>query len=146
MQVQLLVERGQNECVVRLAGTAYLFKRNEYGHLVGDITDHDDIKWVSHPHHNTAFKPYIVSQKRILDEMVDETAPVADSPKTISETVESRMSAHFGNEMPVHEQVGKNAFAPHTGQVDESSAPAAEKPRPPYPKKGSKRPPKRSKR
>jgi hypothetical protein len=145
MQVQLLVERGQNECIVRLAGTAYIFKRNEYGHLVSDFTDHDDIKWVSHPHHDTAFKLYSVPQKNILDEMVDEAVPVADSPKAVPETSESRMSAHFGNEMPVHEQVGKNAFAPHTGQVDESSAPAAEKPRPPYPKKGSKRPPKRRK-
>ena len=53
MQVQLLVERDQNECIVKLAGTAYKFKRNEYGHLVSDITDHDDIKWVSDPHHNT---------------------------------------------------------------------------------------------
>ena len=33
------------------------------------------------------------------------------------------MSAHFENEMPVHEQVGKDAFAPHTGQVDESPKP-----------------------
>lgn len=143
MQVQLLVERGQNECIVRLAGTAYKFKRNEYGHLVSEITDHDDIKWVSDPHHNTAFKPYSVSQKRVLDEMVDEATPVADSPEAVPETVESRMSAHFGNEMPVHEKLGKDAFAPHTGQVDESPAPITVKPLPPYPKKGSKRPPKR---
>jgi hypothetical protein len=143
MQVQLLVERDQNECIVRLAGTAYKFKRNEHGHLVSEITDHDDIKWVSDPRHNTAFKPYSVPQKRVLDEMVDEAAPVADSPKAVPENVESRMSAHFGNEMPVHGQVGKNGFPPHTGQADEPSAPAAEKPRPPYPKKGSKRPPKR---
>ena len=81
MQVQLLVERDQDECIVKLAGTAYKFKRNEYGHLVSEITDHDDIKWVSDPHHNTAFKAYSVPKKRII-EVVDETVTVAEATET----------------------------------------------------------------
>jgi hypothetical protein len=136
MQVQLFVERDQNECIVNLAGTAYKFKRNDHGHLVSDITDQEHIKWVTDPFHNTAFKEYNVMKK-----ITDEVAPVADSPEAVPETAESRMSAHFGNEMPVHEQVGKDAFAPHTGQVDKSLE--AKKSLPPYPKKGSKRPQKR---
>ena len=71
MQVQLLVERDQNECIVNLAGTAYKFKRNEHGHLVSDITDQDHIKWVSDPFHNTAFKVYSVL-KKIIEEVVDD--------------------------------------------------------------------------
>ena len=140
MQVQLLVERDQNECIVNLAGTAYKFKRNDHGHLVSDITDQEHIKRISDPFHNTAFKEYNVL-KMITEEVVDEVAPVADSHEAVPETAESRMSAHFGNEMPVHEQVGKDAFAPHTGQVDKSLE--AKKSLPPYPKKGSKRPQKR---
>jgi hypothetical protein len=136
MQVQLLVERDQNECIVNLAGTAYKFKRNDHGHLVSDITDQEHIKRILDPFHNTAFKEY-----NVLKKITEEVAPVADSPEAVPETVESRMSAHFGNEMPVHAQVGKDAFAPHTGQVDES--PEAKKSLPPYPKKGSKRPQKR---
>jgi hypothetical protein len=66
MQVQLLVERDQNECIVRLAGTAYTFKRNEHGHLVSDITDHDDIKWVTDPIHNTAFKAYSAPKAKTI--------------------------------------------------------------------------------
>ena len=131
-----MVERDQNECIVKLAGTAYKFKRNEYGHLVSDITDHDDIKWVSDPHHNTSFKLYSEPKKKIIAVVVDEVVPVADSPEAVPETAESRMSAHFGNEMPVHEQVGKDAYAPHVGQVDTKGEPD----RPVYPKKGSKRP------
>ena len=136
MQVQLLVERDQNECIVNLAGTAYEFKRNDHGQLVSDITDQEHIKWVTDPFHNTAFKEYNVMKK-----ITDEVAPVADSPEAVPETAESRMSAHFGNEMPVHEQVGKDAFAPHTGHVDKSLE--AKKSLPPYPKNGSKRPQKR---
>jgi hypothetical protein len=136
MQVQLLVERDQNECIVNLAGTAYKFKRNDHGHLVCDITDQEHIKRISDPFHNTAFKEY-----NVLKKITEEVAPVADSPDAVPETAERRMSAHFGNEMPVHEQVGKDAFALHTGQVDES--PEAKKSLPPYPKKGSKRPQKR---
>ena len=138
MQVQLLVERDQNECIVNLAGTAYKFKRNDHGHLVSDITDQEHIKRISDPFHNTAFKEYNVL-KKITDEVVDEVAPVADSPEAVPETAESRMSAHFGNEMPVHEQVGKDAYAPHVGQIEKSDEPD----RPAYPKKGSKRPQKR---
>ena len=109
MQVQLFVERDQNECIVNLAGTAYKFKRNEHGHLVSEITDQEHIKWVTDPNHNTAFKAYSAPEKKISEEGVAEEG-------TIPETVESRMSAHFGNEM--------------TGT----------KLLPKYPQKGSKRP------
>ena len=74
MQVQLLVERDQNECIVRLAGTAYKFKRNGYGHLVSDITDQEHIKWVSDPTHNTSFKLYREPKKKIIEEVADEVA------------------------------------------------------------------------
>ena len=138
--VQLLVERDQNECIVKLAGTAYKFKRNEYGHLVSDITDQDDIKWVSDPHSQYRRSRFTaLPKKKIIEEVVDEVAPVADSPKSVPESVESRMSAHFGNEMPMHDQVGKDAYVPHVGQADTSDEPDL----PAYPKKGSKRPPKR---
>jgi len=99
MQVQLLVERDQNECIVNLAGTAYKFKRNEYGHLVSEITYQEHIKWLNNPH-NTSFKPYSAPKKKITEEVVDDAAPVA-------------------------------------GKSED---------RPPYPQKGSKRPPKGSKR
>ena len=72
MQVQLLVERDQNECIVRLAGTAYKFKRNGYGHLVSDITDQEHIKWASDPTHNTSFKLYSEPKKKIIEEVTDE--------------------------------------------------------------------------
>ena len=71
MQVQLLVERDQNECIVKLAGRAYKFKRNEYGHLVSDITDQEHIKWASDPTHNTSFKLYS-EPKKIIEEVSDE--------------------------------------------------------------------------
>ena len=71
MQVQLLVERDQNECVVKLAGTAYKFKRNEYGNLVSDITDLEHIKWVTDPYHNTVFKAYSIPKKKIMEERMD---------------------------------------------------------------------------
>ena len=129
MQVQLMVERDQNECIVNLAGTAYKFKRNDHGHLVSDITDQEHIKWISDPFHNTAFKEYNVLQK-ITEEVV------ADA--VVTEVTELVTTV---TELPVHEQVGKDAFAPHTGQVDKS--PEAKKSLPPYPKKGSKRPQKR---
>jgi len=69
MQVQLLVERDQNECTVKLAGTAYKFKRNEHGHLVSEITDQEHIKWVSDPH-NTSFKMYAPPKAKVIEEVV----------------------------------------------------------------------------
>jgi len=129
MQVQLFVERDQSECIVNLAGTAYKFKRNEHGHLVSEITDQEHIKWVTDPYHNPAFKEYNVL-KKIIEEVVDD-AVVTEVRKLVTTVTE----------LPVHEQVGKDAFAPHTGQVDKS--PEAKKSLPPYPKKGSKRPQKR---
>jgi hypothetical protein len=127
MQVQLLVERDQNECIVKLAGTAYKFKRNEYGHLVSDITDHDDIKWVSDPMHSTSFKVY--SKPKMA----------ADSPSIpfCMDGLAVELPPVVEDELPVHEQVGSKAYAPHFGQVDESEPI-------PYPKKGSKRPKKRA--
>jgi hypothetical protein len=77
MQVQLFVERDQNECIVNLAGTAYKFKRNEHGHLVSEITEQEHIKWVTDPCNNTAFKAYSVPEKKIIEEVVDDAAPVA---------------------------------------------------------------------
>ncbi len=73
MQVQLLVERDQNECIVRLAGRAYQFKRNEHGHLVSQITDEEHIKWAADPTHNTSFKLYS-EPKKIIEEVADEVA------------------------------------------------------------------------
>lgn len=120
MQVQLLVERDQNECIVKLAGTAYKFKRNEYGHLVSEITDHDDIRWVSDPHHNTAFKAYS-APKKITEEVVHHEAVV-------------------GVEV-VAEEVVVTAGEPEPGDVT-----ATESKRPSFPQKGSKRPVARSNR
>jgi hypothetical protein len=121
MQVQLLVERDQNECIVNLAGTAYKFKRNEYGHLVSDITDHDDIKWVSDPHNRTAFKAYINPKNKILDEVIDEAVPVADKLEAVQEEAQRQTEVN-----------------PSTDTNDAPKLPR-------FPKKGSKRPPKRSK-
>jgi hypothetical protein len=98
MQVQLFVERDQNECIVNLAGTAYKFKRNEHGHLVSEITDQEHIKWVMDPYRNTAFKAYSAPKNKIIEKVVDDAVPVADKSEDL----------------------------------------------PPYPQKGSKRPPKRS--
>ncbi len=143
MQVQLLVERDQNECVVKLAGRAYKFKRNECGDIVSDIYDEEHIKWVSDPHHNTSFKMYSIPKKDFIEKTVDEPEgrygffrPGDGPAEAAPETAEGRMS----NEMPMHEQVGNDAYAPHVGQADTSVEPD----RPPYPQKGSKRPPKRS--
>jgi len=73
MQVQLFVERDQNECIVNLAGTAYKFKRNEHGHLVSEITDMEHIKWVSDPSHHTSFKAYNPpGEKKIIEENIDD--------------------------------------------------------------------------
>ena len=56
MQVRLLVERGQDECIVKLAGRSYTFIRNGSGHLVTEIIDLPTIAWISDPR-NTAFTP-----------------------------------------------------------------------------------------
>jgi hypothetical protein len=73
MQVQLLVERNQSECVVKLAGTAYTFKRNEYGHFVADILSADHMAWVNDPNHSGSFKVYITPEKTIIDGRKDGT-------------------------------------------------------------------------
>lgn len=73
MQVQLLVERNQSECVVKVAETAYTFKRNEYGHFVTDILSADHMAWVNDPHHSGSFKLYITPEKKITDGRKDGT-------------------------------------------------------------------------
>lgn len=119
MQVRLLVERDQNECIVKLAGTAYKFKRNEHGHLVTEISDVEHIKWVNDPL-NTSFVQYVPPKAKVIE---PEKEP---DPEIKEDNVESRMSAHFGNEGD------QDAFAPPASQSE---------PDPPvYPKKGSKRP------
>jgi hypothetical protein len=105
MQVQLFVDRDQNECIVNLAGTAYKFKRNEHGHLVSEITDQEHIKWVS-ASVNTSFRLYV-------------------PPKVVVE-----VGLKKPPDMPDGTLVDRQMF-------DESELL-------PYPKKGSKRPPKRS--
>lgn len=178
MQVRLLVERDQDECFVKLAGTTYKFKRNEHGQLVADISDQEHIKWVSDPTHNTSFKLYSPpKEKVVVEEVVDETVdvtaeeavddevPVTDESQSESEmpndgnveeakeegvpepelpvpasepiaTVDDEVA---GESLPVHEQVGSDAFAPHTGQVDESPVSEPGNNLPPNPKKGSKK-------
>jgi hypothetical protein len=73
MQVQLLVERNQSECVVKVSGTAYTFKRNEYGHFVADILSADHMAWVNHPNHSGSFKVYITPEKKVTDGQKDGT-------------------------------------------------------------------------
>jgi hypothetical protein len=120
MLVQLLVERDQNECTVKLAGRAYKFKRNEHGHLVSDITDYDHIKWVSDPTHNTSFKLYSAPKKKIIEEVNDEVVV----GKVVEEVVETPVAV--------------------TEEPDPGAVAETESDLPPYPQKGSKRPPKRS--
>jgi hypothetical protein len=80
MQVQLLVERDQNECTVKLAGTAYTFKRNEYGHFVADILSADHIAWVNNPTNSASFKVYSVPERK--DIIMEETGKQAMSACT----------------------------------------------------------------
>lgn len=120
MQVQLLVERDQNECIVKLAGTAYKFERNEHGHLVSDITDQEHIKWISDPHHNTAFKVYSPPEKTVIEN-------VSQRPVVVMAAVADELGAVAGEPDPLPE-----------------AEPALNQDRPPFPQKGSKRPPKRS--
>ena len=75
MQVRLLVERGQDECIVKLAGTSYKFKRNEHGHLVAEITDLLSIQWVSDPR-NSSFIPYTLPKPKA--ELEAEVPPATD--------------------------------------------------------------------
>lgn len=108
MQVRLMVERGQDECIVKLAGANYKFVRNKHGHLVAEITDLLSIQWVENPR-NTSFMPYVapkpkiepvvepppapetISESNIVDEVFDEVVPAFAEP-------EVAMAAHFGNE------------------------------------------------
>jgi hypothetical protein len=80
MQVQLLVERNQSECVVKLAGTAYTFKRNEYGHFVADILSADHFAWVNNPTNSASFKVYSAPERKAI--IMEETGKQAMSTCT----------------------------------------------------------------
>lgn len=88
MEVQLLVERDQDECFVRLAGTTYKFRRNEHGHLITEINDLETIKWVSNPMHNTSFRPYSPPEPKAVPEAVTveagERAAPAEEPEPLA--------------------------------------------------------------
>lgn len=88
MQVQLLVERGQPENIVRLVGMSYTFKRNEFGHLVAEITDPTSLEWVANAR-NTSFVPYEIPKDSIISttvelndtSLVTEDSPVVEIPE-----------------------------------------------------------------
>lgn len=80
MLIQLLVERDQNTCFVKLAGTAYKFERNEHGHLVANITDVEHIRWVNDPI-NTSFKEYRLPKPTIVEETVEDTVDTGEVPE-----------------------------------------------------------------
>ena len=131
MQVQLLVERDQNECIVKLAGRAYKFKRNEYGHLVSDITDQEHIRWASDPTHNTSFKLYSEPKKKIIEEVANEVAEkVVEEAGMVAPGVGIADMVDTFETQPNGEPAG----------IDDSASPD----RPPNPQKGSKRTSKRS--
>lgn len=81
MQVRLLVERGQQENVVRLAGMSYTFKKNDYGHLVAEITDPTSLEWVANAR-NTSFVPYEIPKDSIVSTTTEEnvTPPIEAKP------------------------------------------------------------------
>ena len=89
MEIQLLVERDQDECFVKLVGTTYKFRRNEHGHLVTEINDLETIKWVSNPRHNTSFRPYSPPEPKAASEAVTveagERAIPAEEPESSNE-------------------------------------------------------------
>ena len=89
-RIQLVIERDADECVVKIAGTAYTFKRDDKGRLVTDITNTDHLKWVSDPYHYGSFKvlpaaeEVPVEKAAIVDEVVEEVveqAPAVPSKK-----------------------------------------------------------------
>lgn len=92
MLIQLLVERDQNTCVVKLAGTTYTFKRNAHGHLVANIENEEHIRWVSNPSHNTSFKIYANPKKEPVNEppavkVIDEAVEEEIKPEVVAEEV-----------------------------------------------------------
>ncbi len=83
MQVQLLVERDQNECIVKVAGTAYTFKRNEYGHFITDILSADHFAWVNDPTRSASFRVYSVPEhKEVIMEETGKQAMSTCTPTT----------------------------------------------------------------
>lgn len=99
MQVQLLVERDQSECVVKLAGTAYTFKRNEHGHFVSEINDIAHIKFVSDPSNKTSFRLYSPPEKKVIQGRKDGIMEAGEKTMgTFTPTPEKR--ADMGNEVP----------------------------------------------
>lgn len=91
MQVQLLVERDQSTCVVKLDGYAYTFKRNKYGHLVSNIDNEDHLRWVADPSHNTSFRIYAepkVPVAKGYDEVVADEVVADDGEQGEDEIVD----------------------------------------------------------
>lgn len=86
MQVRLMVERGQDENIVKIAGTAYKFLRNDRGHLVANVTDPSTIAWVSLPR-NSSFEPYDggIAEEVVQDILVDDVFTEAEAPAPIPE-------------------------------------------------------------
>jgi hypothetical protein len=126
MQVKLMVERGQDECVVKLAGTHYKFIRNEHGDLIAEVSDLQTIKFVSDPR-NSSFMPYSGS-KTIIEAGLKKPAGMPDGvlieTQIVDEVFDEKVT--FTEEpppegLPLHEQVGSDAYAPHVGQVDETT-------------------------
>ena len=103
MQVQLLVERDQKECVAKLAGTAYTFTRNEHGHFVSEINSFEHIKLLSAPAYNTSFRPYIPPEKKVIQGRKDGIMEAGEKTSdTFKPTPEKR--AGIGGEVP--ERIG----------------------------------------
>jgi hypothetical protein len=103
MLIRLLVDRGQNEPAISLAGERYIFKRNEFGHLVTDISDPSTIKWVTSPL-NKSFEEYVVPVKDVSTE----------EPKSV--TVEPDKVEDVPEVPPVIPE-GEN-YAPTPGRFD----------------------------
>lgn len=82
MLVRLMAERDSNECTTKMAGTTYKFKRNEYGHLVTEVTDVNHIAWVGDPH-NSAFLPYAIPKPKnqVPVTVVPEVIAPVETPK-----------------------------------------------------------------
>jgi hypothetical protein len=93
-----LVERDQSECIAKLAGTAYTFKRNEYGHFVADVLSADHIAWVNNPYNAASFKVYSVPEKKIMKGRKDGIKESGEKVMDIKPTPEKRV--HTGSEIP----------------------------------------------
>lgn len=118
MLVHLLVERGQDVCIVKLAGKQYKFERNEHGHLVTDVIDQSTIEWVSDPR-NTSFLPYKPPKPKVIEEPV-----VSDGEVSFQDEVTVDQAQE---EEPVHEQETVDDPQPGPTESDPSPPPVKEK-------------------